>query len=77
MDFSALLARGETLASVTSAVATPAGLTLSGPATVSGVLAQQRILGGTTNVEYKVTFVVLTSAGNILEGEGYLQVKDL
>lgn len=77
MDFSALLAKGETLSSVSSVVSTPAGLTLSGAASVSGVFAQQRITGGTSGIEYIVTFVVLTSAGNTLEGEGILQVKDL
>jgi hypothetical protein len=77
MDFSAMLAAGETVTAVSSVVATPAGLTLNGAAIVNGALASQRISGGTSGAEYKVTFVVTTSGGNILEGEGFLQVKDL
>lgn len=77
MDFSPMLAHGETIASVTSCVATPVGLTLSGAPAASTVFAHQRILGGTSGVRYTVTFVVLTSLGNTLEAEGILQVKDL
>jgi len=77
MDFSGLLARGETLAGVTSVTATPTGLTLVDPPTYSGVYASQRISGGTSGTRYTVTFLVTTSAGNTLEGEGILQVKDL
>lgn len=77
MDFSALLAPGESLTAVSSVVAVPAGLTLSGAATVSGAVATQRILGGTSGTKYVVTFVVTTSLSNTLEGEGILQVKDL
>jgi hypothetical protein len=77
MDFSGLLAVGETIAGVSSVVATPSGLTLVGSPSYSGVYAMQRISGGTANTRYKVTFVVTTTAGNTLEGEGYLQVKDI
>lgn len=77
MDFAALLARGETLTAVSSVVASPSGLTLSGIAAVSGTLAQQRISGGVSGKEYKVTFIVTTTAGNTIEGDGILQVKDL
>lgn len=76
MDFSNLLAPGETLSSVTSVTADVAGLTLGSP-TCSGVFAYSQISSGTADVRYKVTFVVVTSAGNTLEGEGTLQVKDL
>lgn len=77
MDFSPLLAAGETITSVTSVVASPNTLTLSGPATFTGAFAVQRIAGGTAGTKYKVTFVVVTSMGNTLESEGFLQVKDL
>jgi hypothetical protein len=77
MDFSPLLGTGETLTGVTSVTALPADLTLSGVPTYSGVFAQQRIAGGTAGVKYVVTFLVTTSGGNTLEGEGVLQVKAL
>lgn len=77
MDFSALLAPGESISSVTSVTALPAGLTLSGAPVSSGAIATQRIAGGTNAIRYVVTYVVLTSLGNTLEGEGILQVKDL
>lgn len=81
MDFSGLLAQGETLTGVTSvSYSSPSGdaaLTLVGSATYSGVYAQQRISGGTSGKYYTVTFVVTTSLGNTLEGEGILQVRNL
>lgn len=77
MDFSGLLAAGETLASVDSVVDSPVGVTFDGSPVASGVYAQQRISGGTSGIKYKVTMTVTTSAGNVLEGEGVLQVKDL
>lgn len=77
MDFAANLDEGETILSVSSVVAAPPGLTLSGSASASGTRASQRILGGTDGVLYKVTFIVVTSSGNTLEGEGFLRVKEL
>lgn len=77
MDFAAMLATGETLSSVSSVTAAPAGLTLTGAASASGTSAFQRIEGGTAGVTYRVTFVVVTSNGNTLEGEGNLAVRDL
>lgn len=77
MDFSANLAAGESLASVVSVTVDKAGLTITDPPTYGGTKAQQRISGGTAETRYKVTFVVTTSAGNTLEGEGILQVMDL
>jgi hypothetical protein len=77
MEFAANLSVGETITSINSAVAEPAGLTLSGAAVPSGTQVHQRILGGTAGVVYKVTIVVTTSNNNILEGEGYLRVMEL
>lgn len=76
MDFSPLLASGETLASVVSVTGLPVGLTI-GAASYSGQVASARISGGTTGTRYKITFLVTTSAGNTVESEGVLQVKDL
>jgi hypothetical protein len=77
MDFAALLSSGESLAGITSVVATPTGLTLSGSPSIAGTFAQQRILGGTAGIKYTVTFIVTTTQSNTLEGEGILQVKDI
>ena len=78
MDFSQNLASGVTLSSVTSVAASPSGLTLSGAAAVSNdVYAQQQISGGTAGIVYTVTFVVVDSQGNTLEGEGKLQVRSI
>lgn len=80
MDFSPLLGTGETVVSVTSVTADqPIGagaLTISDQA-AAGKLAQARIAGGTDGFAYKVTFLVQTSASNVLEAEGILQVEDL
>lgn len=80
MDFSALLASGESVSAVTSFTAdTPTGaaaLTISSVA-AAGSYAQARIAGGTSGFVYKCTAVITTSLGNTLEGEGLLQVKDL
>ena len=79
MDFSALLGEGETIASVTSVTFSgpDAALTLVGLPTFSGSFVSQRIKDGTAGVRYNVTFLVVTSAGNVLEGDGILQVKEL
>lgn len=79
MDFSALLASGETLSTVTSVsttLVTVPALTI-GAGSVSGVLCQFRVSVGKTGNRYKVTAVVTTSAGNTLEGEGYVNVEDI
>ena len=81
MDFSGLLSPGETITGVTSVTYEEADgdatLTLSGAPTYSGVFASQRIAAGTANKVYKVTFLVTTSGGNTVEGEGLLQVREL
>jgi hypothetical protein len=77
MDFAGLLAQGETVTTVVSIVAAPTGLTVGGSPVASGNRVSVQISGGAAGTEYKVTFVVNTSAGNIIEGEGLLQVRDL
>lgn len=80
MDFSALLAKGETVVSVTSVTITPttsSPLTVSGVPTASGVLAQFRLIDGLTGQRYKLDVIVTTSSGNILEGDGLVQVEQL
>lgn len=74
-EFSANMSSGETISSITSVIAAPTGVTLGTP-TASGTKVQVRISGGTNNTQYTITGIVVTSLGNILEGEGYLVVKD-
>lgn len=77
MDFSALLASGETVSAVSSFAAdTPAGataLTVGAP-TVTSPAAFARISGGTAGYTYHVTVTVTTSLGNTLQECGDLQV---
>lgn len=87
MDFSNLLATGETISSVDSVtqlewdantedyIATT-DLTLGAPST-NGTIGQVRISGGNDGETYKITFLVTTDATNTLEGEGILTVVDL
>lgn len=75
MDFSANLASGETISSVTSVVADVTGLTIGAPVAGSRSV-QVRISAGTVDIMYKVTFVVVTSAGNTLEAEGNLRIEN-
>lgn len=75
MDFSANLTTSETLASVTSVTADVSGLTIGTPV-LGSRSAQVRISGGTADVVYKVTWIVVTSAGNTLEAEGYLRIEN-
>ena len=84
VDFSAVLASGETLdamasgvtaydssgTDVTSTIIDASALTAS-----SGIL-QTRIMGGTNASDYKVTFVAHTSSGNIFEMDVTLFVYD-
>ena len=77
MDFSALLARGETITAVNSVSVdlTTSPPILIGTAVASGGLVQFRVGGGLQDSRYKFTVFVTTSAGNTLDGEGYLQCR--
>ena len=75
MDFSAKMEAGETITGVTSWTSSPSGLTV-GTAAYSGQTAQARLSAGTDGVKYLQTVVVTTSAGNTLQAEGYLFVRD-
>lgn len=78
INFSAQLASGETISSITSVAALPTGLTLSAQSiSADAKSALVRIAGGTAAASHKVTAVVVTSAGNTLEGEGILLIKQL
>lgn len=75
-DFAANMGASESIVSVDSFTAAPSGLTL-GSAAISGKRVQNRISGGTANTNYKITVVVTTDAGNTLEGEANLFVRDI
>lgn len=79
MDFSGVMAPGETILSITSVTVdktTVPALSISGQV-FSGVLAQFRLAAGQAGTRYKVTVIVVTSAGNTLEGEGFVQCEDI
>lgn len=85
-DFSADMAEAETLASVTSIVSANQGdvggsanVTISNIAlsTVSTKIAQCLVAGGTAGERYKLTAIVATSAGQTLEADGYMAVRNL
>lgn len=78
MDFSSLMATGETITAVTNVAYTgDDALLVVGSPTYSGQQAQVRISGGTNEYSYRVTFTVTTSSGDTLQGEGILQVRSL
>lgn len=83
MDFGAVLRDGGELASVISAVAINQGnvdgsaeLTV-GSKSYSGEIAQVWLSGGTDLEDYQITIKVTTVAGETLEGDGMLQVREL
>ena len=80
MDFTGRLASGVTIVSVTSVDFTPDDVVDDdfdiGGAVPSGTRIQFRCSDGTAGTKYKITAVVVDSAGNTLEGEGYLFILD-
>jgi hypothetical protein len=79
MDFSGLMAAGEFIngCALTPAheVTTPA--LVVGTPVYAGQIAQARASAGKAGTTYKITFVVTTNAGNTLEGEGNLIVREI
>lgn len=75
MDFSARLARGVTITSVTSVavdLVTVPPLVI-GAASFSGGLVSFLVSGGLGDTRYKIKVFVATTADPALEGDGYLQ----
>ena len=72
IDFTNLLAAGDTISGAPTVAAAPAGLTISGIAAASF-----RNSGGADGTRYRVTAVVATANGDTIEGEGDLDVRDL
>lgn len=76
MDFSARLARGETITGVTSVTITPTtspALTAGSPA-YTDTQVQFTLSGGTTDTRYKVEVKVATTLGSRI-GVGYVQLE--
>lgn len=79
IDFSRLLATGETLSTITSVAATPTGTTADLVITgqvISGSQVQFRLSGGQTQIVYELEAIVVTSLGNTLEGAGRLVIGE-
>jgi hypothetical protein len=66
----------ETISSITSVVASGAGLTV-GSTAISGQIVQVRLSAGTAATEYIVTAKIVTSTTSALELEGRLWVEDI
>lgn len=83
MDFRAVLRDGGSIASVSSATAANQGNVIGsaeltvGSTSYSGTKAQVWLSGGTDLEDYQVTITVTTAAGETLEGDGMLQVREL
>lgn len=67
---------GDSIASVVSCTADPAGLTVS-PVLVSDDRVRIWAEGGVSGVAYKITVIVATNGGEILEDELICKVKEL
>ena len=89
VDFSKLLAAGESLSGVGAPAASPSGLTITGPivntsafdndeggSVTIGRAAQFRIAGGVAGTDYTLTVTVTTTAGNTRIAVCLLQVRD-
>lgn len=82
-DFTKLLVNGAVLNSIIGVtqfniglVAGSGSLTLGAPILASPIV-QIRISGGTAKEKYKLTCIATDNAGNTLECDGILRVKDL
>lgn len=71
-NWAAKLSVNETITSATLAV-TPAGPTLSAPA-ISGAVVSFTLAGGSQNITYTVSCVIVTNLGRTLQRSGKLQV---
>lgn len=77
-DFSKLLAAGDTIASVASVTASPAGLTVGTGTVVAGLTAgcavQCALGGGAAGVTYTVTAEIVSAAGVQLARSAFVPV---
>ena len=75
-SFSGQLRTSDTIASVTSISSDTVGLTIGAASTDGTSLAQARISGGTSEVNYRLTCIVATTLLDTLEIDGDLYVFD-
>jgi len=73
MDFSDLMVSGETISGTPTVTDASSDLTISG-ITVSGQSVLAWIAGGTKPKKYTVVITLTTSSGQILIGEGKLEI---
>ncbi len=81
LDFTELLADGETIASVTSAEATPNTITVGTPFVADGARTQCAVQftlgGGQVNTGYTITATVVTSNSITLARSCYVPVRSV
>lgn len=75
IDFTNLLASGDSLSSINTVTGTPTGLTIASTA-ISGTKVSMQISGGTDGTIYLVEANVDTTLGNTHEDGGYLFVTE-
>ena len=80
MEFSALLASGETITGITSVASEEinggaSDLTITGAA-VNGTKVEMFIEGGTSGITYRIEVTITTNGSQILQGDGILYVSD-
>ena len=76
MDFSKILRSGETISTVQSLTVSPSGLVI-GVASISGQKIQFRVSSGTDGIRYLIIAKILSSGGDIISGEGFLNIGDI
>jgi hypothetical protein len=81
MDFSPILASGETISSHSCSLSLYVGVTepsgmLSGSTSLSGSTVAQTVTGGTAAHVYRLRFSVLTSAGRVLAASSFLPIDE-
>ena len=82
-DFSSDMSAGETIISVVSVVSDNQNLVggsanlTTGSNSAGGTVAQSLVSGGTHLEKYKLTCIVTTSAGQTLETEGFMWVRNV
>ena len=79
MEFDNKMSKTELILTMDSVTSTPSGV--GAPTFDAGTVKSQSvdimISGGTTDKKYKITMIVTTDAGQVIENEGYLKVREV